>query len=97
MDQESKVRLIELIKNLLVLWQPNHKSYTNILILSDIFFYFSDYVITLSHQCYNSPALRPADRPVDICRTNAGHIYEHQTQPRTVRRTVPSCEHHIMG
>jgi len=27
MDQESKVRLIDLIKNLPVLWQPNHKSY----------------------------------------------------------------------
>jgi len=35
----------------------------------------------------------------DIQRTNAGHIYEHRTQPhivrRTVRRTVPSCEDHI--
>jgi len=35
----------------------------------------------------------------DIQRTNAGHIYGHRTQPRnvrrTVRRTVPSCEHHI--
>jgi len=64
MDQESKVRLIELFKNLLVLWQPNHKSYgkrgprsylstaaAKILILSDIFFssMTTSSLYTLSH------------------------------------------------
>jgi len=85
MDQESQVRLIELIKNLLVLWQPNRKFYgkrgprsysstavAKILILSDICFYFSDYVITIyvitSRVIIAPPSVR-----------------------RTVRRTVRRC------
>jgi len=69
------------------------------LILSDILFYFSDFVITIyvitSRAIIATPSGVASDfnRPADIQRTNAGHIYGHRTQPG--RRTVPSCEHHI--
>jgi len=51
----------------------------------------------------DGPALRPTftvrrtyvGHTPDKKRTNAGHIYGHRTQPRTVRWTVPSCEHQI--
>jgi len=74
--------------------------------MSDILFYFSDYVITIyvitSRAIIATPSVRRTVRRCvrlspsgghtpDIQRTNAGQIYGHRTQ----RRTVPSCEHHI--
>jgi len=85
MDQESKVRLIEQIKNLPVVWQPNHKSYgekrasqllkycssqnTNIV---RHFVLFSDYVITIYVITPRAIIATPSVR-------------------RTVRRTVRRC------